>query len=220
VCPCVVTVAEVGERRRGPEKRVTRWQRGAWTGTQLPEDSQGSCGGSKASDDSIAVAKPRRWNRPEPDARKGVAGQGSSPDGRHLGSFLGRSRSRELAEGGLGGSLEFRARASVMDPGGEATGVSEVRSARIATGRQRPPRWTRGVRAARRSELLCRAAGNLSGHAGAQASDVTEADEARVLIRRSEMAEVGPTHRASQRSASRKASRRCEAGRGAPRTTC
>jgi hypothetical protein len=34
VCPRVVSVAEVGERRRGPEKRESRWQRAAWTGAR------------------------------------------------------------------------------------------------------------------------------------------------------------------------------------------
>jgi len=44
-----------------------------------------------------------------------------------------------------------RARATVSSVG-EATGVSEVRSPRIATGRQGPPRWHASDRAAHRSE--------------------------------------------------------------------
>jgi hypothetical protein len=38
-------VAEVGKRRRGSEKRVSRWQRGAWTGTRPSESPQRAPGG-------------------------------------------------------------------------------------------------------------------------------------------------------------------------------
>jgi len=37
-------VAEVGKRRRGPEKRVSRWQRGAWTGARPSRVRKGSRG--------------------------------------------------------------------------------------------------------------------------------------------------------------------------------
>lgn len=48
-----------------------------------------SRGGAKASITGTAVAKPWSRGRPEPGAREGVAGQRSSPDGRHLRSFIG-----------------------------------------------------------------------------------------------------------------------------------
>jgi hypothetical protein len=102
-----------------------------------------------------------------------------------------------------------RERASVTGSPGEATGVSEARSARTTAGRQRPPRWrTQGQRVARRSESLCRGAGDLSGCAARESAPTQQGtDEARVLVRRSELAETGPTHRASRRSARRKAGR-------------
>jgi hypothetical protein len=53
-----------------------------------------------------------------------------------------------------------------------------------------------------------------SPEAGAQAFDRSETDEVRVLVRRREMAETGPTHRASRRSKNRKANRRRGAGPG------
>jgi len=37
-------VAEVGKRRRGPEKRVSRWQRGAWTGARPSRVRKGFSG--------------------------------------------------------------------------------------------------------------------------------------------------------------------------------
>jgi len=53
-----------------------------------------------------------------------------------------------------------------------------------------------------------------------KAHDASRAHEARVLVRKREMAEVGPTHRASPFPRSRKASRESDAGRGALPTTC
>jgi len=61
-------------------------------------------GGAKASRTGVAVAKPRTRESPEPGAREGVAGQGVSLDGRHLGLLVrpasftrsGRGRSRRL----------------------------------------------------------------------------------------------------------------------------
>jgi len=49
-------------------------------------------------------------------------------------------RSCDRADGGLGSSHGCARRASDMTTVGEATGMPEVRTARIATGRQRPPR--------------------------------------------------------------------------------
>jgi hypothetical protein len=52
----------------------------------LRKESRGS---AKASTTGTAVAKPWSRGRPEPGAREGVAGQRSSPDGRHPRSFIG-----------------------------------------------------------------------------------------------------------------------------------
>jgi len=79
-------VAEVGRRRRGSEKRDSRWQRGAWTGAR-PSRTRKGREGEKASRTGIAVAKPRSRESPEPGAREGVAGRRSLSDGRHLGAF-------------------------------------------------------------------------------------------------------------------------------------
>jgi hypothetical protein len=133
-------VAEVGKRRRGSEKRVSRWQRGAWTGARPLESPQGFARGEKASRTGIAVAKPRSRGTPEPGAREGVAGQRFLLDGRHLGSLIRLARSRDRAEGGLGGFHGCAGRASDVTHVGEATGMPEVRITRIATGRERPPR--------------------------------------------------------------------------------
>jgi len=60
VCPRVAKqVAEVGKRRRGPEKRDSRWQRGTWTGAWPAQHPQGCWAGEKASRTGVAVAKPR-----------------------------------------------------------------------------------------------------------------------------------------------------------------
>jgi hypothetical protein len=63
-----------GARGQGPSSRGLR------------KESRGS---AKASRTSTAVAKPWSWESPEPGAREGVAGQRSSPDGRHPRSFIG-----------------------------------------------------------------------------------------------------------------------------------
>jgi len=107
VCPCVSYGCR--SRRTTPRSREACLPVGNGTrgrGPGPPGSPQGAPRDSKASDASIAVAKPRSWNRPEPGARKGVAGQRSSLDGRHLGSSRWPSRSRERSEGDLGGPLE------------------------------------------------------------------------------------------------------------------
>ena len=67
-------VAEVGKRRRGPEKRVSRWQRGAWTGSLASERSARARGGEKASRTGIAVAKPRSQGKSGAGRSKGRCG--------------------------------------------------------------------------------------------------------------------------------------------------
>jgi hypothetical protein len=114
-----------GARGQGPSSRGLR------------KESRGS---AKASRTSTAVAKPWSWESPEPGAREGVAGQRFLLDGRHLGSLIRLARSRDRAEGGLGGFHGCAGRASDVTHVGEATGMPEVRITRIATGRERPPR--------------------------------------------------------------------------------
>lgn len=80
-----------GARERGPGLRRSR---------------EGLVGGEKASTTLLVAAKPRRRGKPEPDVRKGVAGQRFSLDGRHPGAPSGSYRSRGRVGGALGGSRE------------------------------------------------------------------------------------------------------------------
>jgi len=76
-------------RQASPKLREarTRWQRNAWTGAKAGPRPKGHAPVAKASITCLAVAKPRGRQRPEPGARKGVAGQRFLPYGRHLGPF-------------------------------------------------------------------------------------------------------------------------------------
>jgi len=124
-------------RRRGSEKRdpLAAGRRGRGPG---PPRSARIATGEKGSRAGVAVAKPqRRWS-PEPGARKGVAGRRSLLDGRCPGTSSttrivhagGSRRSRRLPR------PQLRASGGVAE--GEATGMPEVRSARIATGTTSP----------------------------------------------------------------------------------
>jgi hypothetical protein len=140
VCPRV----DIGCRSRRTTLRFretrSRWQTGAWTGTRLPRRSARTPRGSKASTTGTAVAKPRSRERPEPGVRKDVAGQRFSSDGRHPRSFLGWLVHASRLKAALAALEMIRERANGHAIEGEATGVSEARSARITTGRQRPSR--------------------------------------------------------------------------------
>jgi hypothetical protein len=82
------TVAEVDERRRGLE-RCAPLARERTDGGPTRAETARSRRGLKARRERTAVAaKPRRPQRLEPGARKGVAGRGSSSDGRHPRSFF------------------------------------------------------------------------------------------------------------------------------------
>jgi hypothetical protein len=102
--------------------------------------------GSKTSTTSAAVAKPRRW-----EGRSRALER--APPGEDLCSMEGISgrHSARLVHASVSAAAsaaleESRERASGTGPAGEATGMSEARSARIATGRQRPPWWnTTGI---------------------------------------------------------------------------
>lgn len=141
VCPRV----DIGcrSRRTTPRSRETRsrWQTGVWTGTRPSRSSARGDTGDQ------------RRRRPAPRWPSRGAGRGPSrafertsrgrgfrsmegTPGRNLGWLVHASRS-----GATSAALEMiRERANGHGIAGEATGVSEVRFARITTGRQRPPR--------------------------------------------------------------------------------
>jgi len=136
-----VTVAEVGERRRGPEKRAYPLATGHVDGDQDPQVLRKEPPGIQK----------RRTPAPRWPSRGAGTGRSRALERALRGKGL---RSMEGTSGRLDGRLvhasgrratsaapwRFRARASVADHEGEATGVSEVRFARIAAGKQRPPR--------------------------------------------------------------------------------
>jgi len=65
-------------------------------------------GGEKVSITSRAVAKPHRKGKPEPDVRKGVAGQRFSLNGRHSGAPTDPHRSRDRVLWSPSAALERR----------------------------------------------------------------------------------------------------------------
>jgi len=212
-------------RRTTPRPREARlrWQGSARTGAQPRVASRkASRPGRKARREPVVTAAtPWRRPRPEPGVRKGVAGQRSSLDGRHLGSFAGSSRSRGWVGDDLGGPRRGLRSASSRGPveGGDRGVRGSVRT--HPGGKKRPPVVTRKRRATRRSVM--RTAVKQATTPSARASnrhDAPGTDETRVPVRRpSEMAEVGPTH--PPRSARRRAERLdgvAGASRGAFRT--
>jgi hypothetical protein len=134
------SVAEVGERRSGSEKRDPAGKRARGREPGFREGPQGPFGRSTASTTGTAVAKPRSRERPEPGVRKDVAGQRFSLDGRHPGSFLRWLVHASRLKAASAALEMIRERANGHAIEGEATGVSEARYARITTGRQRPSR--------------------------------------------------------------------------------
>jgi len=178
----------------------TRWQRDTWTGTRTPRFSARSPQGFKS------VGRQHRGGQA---AELEQAGAGRSKERCGAKVFARWKAPRVVSM-----AVSFT-RAVGGRPRRPPGGFVHARASRTTRGRRQGCQRfgshasrrednahhgdTRGDRATHRSELLCRAADNLSGRAGAKASDAAEADEARVPIRSSEMAEVGPTHRASQR---------------------
>jgi len=136
-----VTVAEVGERRRGSEKRAYPLAAGHVDGNQSPQVFRKESPGTQK----------RRTPAPRWPSRSAGTGRSRALERALRGKGL---RSMEGTSGCFDGRLVhasgprvtsaapsgIRARASVTDHEGEATEVSEVRFARIAAGRQRPPR--------------------------------------------------------------------------------
>jgi len=134
------SVAEVGERRRGSKKRVSRWLRGAWTGTQLSRSPKGGSGGCKSVDNRHRGGQAAEPGKARAGRLRGRCGAEVFVRRKASQIVFRHVRSRGRVEGGLGGPRGAHERASVVGNTGEATGMSEARSARIATGRQRPPR--------------------------------------------------------------------------------
>ena len=143
VCPRVDKGCRSRQATPRPEKRAPVGNGARGRGPGLREAPQGSAGVKRRREPESRWPSRACQRSPEPDVRKGVAGRGSLLDGRHLGSLLA-ARIVHARRVGWSRRLSRRrmlARAA-WPPMREATGVSEVRSARIAMGRQRPPRWT------------------------------------------------------------------------------
>lgn len=176
------------------EKRG-RWQRARERGSS-PNGSERTRSSGRSSTAGGAVATPRR---------RFQAGAGRSRERRGAKVLARRkvprvvlrrdTRSREPEGDDLGGPREARPRASAECVVREATGVPEARPTHIATGRKRPWRRPDEGRAARRSESHCREQAIPQCAQALSAGDAQGTSEARVLVRRREKAEVGPTHR-------------------------
>jgi len=170
----------------------------------------------------FAVAKPRMRGRPEPDARESVAGQRLSRDGRHPGVLFDSHRSRERVGGFLGGSREASIRAS----GSWFRGRGD-RDVRGSVGTRHVRRTTpdaanleqRTCSPPKRVVLTSNQAISWVARARKRSTH-REPTRRGCLVQGREMAEVGPTHRASRCSTSRKADRRRGAGQGMLRSTC
>jgi len=137
VCPRVVYGCRSRQAMSRAQRSASRWQRDAWTGARPTRTQKGSPG-SNDIDSRRRGGKAAAPGRPEPGARESVAGRRSLPDGRHSGSsFRSASIHASAAGGGLGPSQE---------------------------GRQECQRLGRLLaQALRRSESLCREAGESPG---------------------------------------------------------
>jgi hypothetical protein len=215
------SVAEVSGRRRA-QRSVLPVARGWVDGSEAFRVFAREPEGRKGVDKRYRGGKAMAPGRPEPGARKGIAGAKVSARWKALWVVSLVVRSRGRLDCGLGGSHESRTRASV-------TGSWERRQECQRLGK----RASRREDNARRDDQPCKTGAcrppkrtalswnrRLLDGTSAQALDAERTNDARVLIRRSEMAEVGPTHRALRRPVSRKASRRRDAGQGALRSTC
>jgi len=196
-----IQVAEVGKRRQGSEKRVPGGN-GTRGREPKPGKSERACWVAKASTTCIAVAKPRGSRRPEPGARKGVAGRRFLSYGRHLGPFSHTHRFTRSS----GGQLWWF---SDVAPGARAT-LDQVWEPR--QGCQKRVRTLRGRKttppAMNDKPIECGPPKRVCpgvNQAIPRAKTSSGTREARVLVRRSEKAKVGPTHRRA--SAARGAAR-------------
>jgi hypothetical protein len=205
------SVAEVGERRRGSKKRVSRWLRGAWTGTQLSRSPQGVTGECKGVDNQHRGGQAAELGKARAGRSRGRCGakvfvrrKASQVVHRHV-------RSRGRVEGGLGGPHETRNARASREARGRRQGCQRLgpHASRREDNARRDDS-SREQRATRRSELHCRrnrqsiSSATRDAQASRRSREPTRRGYSYVDVR---MAEVGPTHRASRCLASRKASR-------------
>jgi len=142
VCSRVESVAEVDERHQGSEKRETPLANGRADGSPGGAISpQGESRRSKGVDGrrrggKTAAPGGSRAGRPKRRSRAKVFDRWKAP------RIVRSDRSFTRAVQGRSWRLwrKHRDRASGDGLEGDATGVSEARSARVTTGRQRPPR--------------------------------------------------------------------------------
>lgn len=185
-------------------RSAPRRQRGACTGTWPPEAPTGALRGEKVREVGRAVAKLRDRTRREPGAREGVAGQAFLVDGRYLRSSI---RCTTFTRVPANDARRLVWKATACERGARekgATGILEARSQK----RGPPKRIALNVKQAISSMQQRRKPMTALG-----------TYEARVLVHSCELAEVGPTHRASRGRKGRKVNRRREAGRRALRRT-
>jgi len=201
------SVAEVGERRRA-QRSVLPVARGCVDGSPTSRFSKEIREAQEASITSTVVAKPWGWGGQSRMSERASPGRRSSRDGRHSRSILRSSVhaggwvavlaalmsvcARASHERG-GGDRSVRGKASTRHDGKRTPVVRKPRISQIETGKCSPPKrialsWNRRL---------------LDG-TDAQAHDAERTNDARVLVRRSEMADVGPTHRALRRRVPRK----------------
>jgi len=214
-----IQVAIVQASPRLREARI-RWQRNAWTGA-WPTGSVRTASVKRRRQPASRCPSRVAGPRPEPGAREGVAGQRSLSHGRHLGPISHTYRFTRAVGGGLGDYRRGTGRASATGHMGAATGVSEARP-HTWRGEDNAPRDDQRNRQVRPVEANFPGVNQEVPRAKHGRESVTEpgTHEARVLVRRREMAEVGPKHRVPWRTGSRKATRRHGAGPEALRRAC
>jgi len=187
----------------------------------------GQTGGSTASTTGTAVAKPQSRERPEPGVRKDVAGQRFSSDGRHSRSQSGQARSRESVWGDLGGSwddswtCERSRHRGRGDRGVRGSVRTHYDGKTTPTAMNRPIPTDAGLVRPAEASLRWRASGKHLACENRE-SGTTHRDPARRGYWYEEVRWQKSVRRIARRfrSASRKASRRGAAGRGALRMTC
>lgn len=191
-CPCVVQRLQKSTGLAEARRDAFPWQGARGREPSRRELERARAGEKAQGTTGLEAAKPRGRSRSEPGARKSVAGRRSLIDGRYLGPQPGAYRSRGREEGGLGGSGMLPSARARRDMKEARQGCQRLWSAHAATGRQRPGQHVQPAEVNRP-----RVNGRSPARRARKRATDRETDEARVLVRRSEMAEVGPTHPAS-----------------------
>jgi hypothetical protein len=196
------SVAEVGERRRA-QRSVLPVAKGACGRERSRAGLERGSNGVRASRTGTVVAKPRRWGGQSRVPETASPGQGSSPRWKALQVVFLVVRSRGRS-GAVLAALTSLVHARASWGSGRGDRSVRGRQARITTGRKRPSRRTNLMDPSKRScsppkRIALSWNRRLLDRTGAKAHDAKRTNDARVLIRRDEMAEVGPTHRALQR---------------------